>query len=145
MNSDSGWPPPFCAAREATIQSRFIATLLKRHYERAGRRTPQPQEGAQNALKSMSFRYTEMVALIVTPIVLFSSESALAASIKNNDAGAAVITIVENGNRSEVVIESGASETLCPKGCFITLPNGDRIGLSGGESVEIVKGGAVVK
>jgi hypothetical protein len=53
--------------------------------------------------------------------------------------------VVEDGNKMEVPVDAGASETICPAGCFLTLPNGDRIGLAGGETVEIVDGIATVK
>lgn len=100
--------------------------------------------GGAKALKDMKLQHAS-IAIAAIAAVLSSSGAALAASIMNADASAAVITIVEDGSRSEVVIEPGASETVCPKGCFLTLPNGDRIGLSGSENVEIHKGGALVK
>jgi hypothetical protein len=34
---------------------------------------------------------------------------------------------------------------ICASGCFLTLPNGDRIGLAGGETVEIKDGVATIK
>jgi len=56
-----------------------------------------------------------------------------------------VLTVTEGGNRVEVVVDAGASERFCPSGCFMTTPDGDRIGLSGDETIEIVKGSAVIK
>lgn len=70
---------------------------------------------------------------------------ALAADITNGDKKAVVIDVVENGNRSKIPLPAGATESICPLGCFITAPNGDRIGLSGGETVEISGGAAIVK
>jgi hypothetical protein len=70
---------------------------------------------------------------------------ALAASITNNDAEAVVLTIVENGSRSELAVGAGQTETVCPSGCFVTLPNGDRVALHGDETVEISGGAAVIK
>ncbi|SOC85250.1 hypothetical protein SAMN05421890_3746 [Ensifer adhaerens] len=70
---------------------------------------------------------------------------ALAADITNGDKKAVVIDVVENGNRSKIPLPAGATESICPSGCFITAPNGDRIGLSGGETVEISGGAAIVK
>ena len=55
------------------------------------------------------------------------------------------MVIVEKGNRMDVAIEAGATETLCPAGCFLTLPNGDRIGLEGKEQVDIVGGAATIR
>ncbi|MFB2551753.1 hypothetical protein [Ensifer soli] len=78
-------------------------------------------------------------------LALALTGAARAASITNSDAETAVVTIVEGENAMEVAIAPGGTETVCEAGCFITLPNGDRIGLAGGEAVEIVKGSAVVK
>ncbi|MCD2176651.1 hypothetical protein [Rhizobium sp. C1] len=68
---------------------------------------------------------------------------AMAADITNADKKAVVIDVVENGNRSKLPLSPGTTESICSSGCFITAPNGDRIGLSGGETVKI-SGGAVI-
>ena len=73
------------------------------------------------------------------------SAPAMAASVTNKDADTQVLVIVEGGNRAEVALEPGSTETICPSGCFVTLPNGDRIALNGGEEVEIEGGAASVK
>ncbi len=70
---------------------------------------------------------------------------AQAADITNGDKKAVVIDVVENGTRSKLPLPAGATESICPSGCFITAPNGDRIGLSGGETVEISGGAAIVQ
>lgn len=72
-------------------------------------------------------------------------QGAFAAEITNKDAGPALLVIVEGENRIEIAIDPGATESICPGGCFITTPSGDRIGLSGGETVDIVNGSAVVQ
>jgi hypothetical protein len=77
--------------------------------------------------------------------IALCGRGARAASITNTDAAAVVVVVTEGGNRVQVVLDAGASETFCPSGCFITAPDGDRIGLDGGETVDIVKGSAVVK
>jgi hypothetical protein len=61
------------------------------------------------------------------------SAPAMAASVTNKDGDTQVLVIVEGGSRMEVALEPGATETICPTGCFVTLPNGDRIALNGGE------------
>jgi len=76
---------------------------------------------------------------------LFAASGASAATITNTDPAAVVLVITEGGNKVEIVVDSGASENLCAYGCFMTTPDGDRIGLDGGETIEIVKGSAVVK
>jgi hypothetical protein len=73
------------------------------------------------------------------------SVPAMAASVTNKDADIQVLVIVEDGSRVEVALEPGSTETICPAGCFVTLPNGDRMALNGGETVEIVGGSASVK
>ncbi|EYR77823.1 hypothetical protein SHLA_34c000350 [Shinella sp. DD12] len=73
------------------------------------------------------------------------SAPAMAASVTNKDGDTQVLVIVEGGSRMEVALEPGATETICPTGCFVTLPNGDRIALNGGENVEIQGGSASVK
>ncbi|WP_431322511.1 hypothetical protein [Rhizobium sp. YTU87027] len=82
-------------------------------------------------------------------VVLFLSLAAAgqthAASITNTDSAAVVIVLTEGGNKMQLVLDPGASETFCASGCFITAPDGDRIGLDGGETIDIVKGSAVVK
>ena len=78
-------------------------------------------------------------------VIFFGAAScASAASVTNAGTASVVLQVVEDGNRSEVAIDAGASETICPSGCFVTLPNGDRIGLEGGETIEIKDGSATV-
>ena len=73
------------------------------------------------------------------------SAPAVAASVTNKDADTQVLVIVEGGSRVEIALEPCTTETICPAGCFVTLPNGDRIALNGGEDVEIEGGAASVK
>ncbi|HWT60254.1 MAG TPA: hypothetical protein VN284_20635 [Rhizobium sp.] len=82
-------------------------------------------------------------AVLLVP--LLAAPAVQAASITNTDPAAVVLVITESGQRVEVVVDAGASENLCSSGCFMTTPDGDRIGLDGGETIEIVKGSAVVK
>ncbi len=70
---------------------------------------------------------------------------AMAATVTNKDADTQVLVVVEGGSRMEIALEPGSTETICPAGCFVTLPNGDRIALNGGEEVEIQGGSASVK
>lgn len=70
---------------------------------------------------------------------------ALAASVLNAGASAVTLVVVENGTRTEVLLDAGGEDTICTSGCFLTLPNGDRIGLAGGETVEIRDGVATIK
>ncbi|MBN9031298.1 MAG: hypothetical protein BGO05_19105 [Rhizobiales bacterium 63-7] len=68
-----------------------------------------------------------------------------AATVTNKGTDTVVLVVVENGSRIDVALDAGMSESLCASGCFVTLPNGDRIALDGGETVEIIDGSAVIK
>ncbi|MCA1370023.1 hypothetical protein I6F15_21800 [Bradyrhizobium sp. BRP14] len=68
-----------------------------------------------------------------------------AATVTNRDEETAVLVIVEGESRMEFAIASGATEMICPSGCFVTAPSGDRVGLQGDEAIEIVNGSVVVK
>ena len=74
-----------------------------------------------------------------------SAGLAHAATITNNDGAAIMVTITEGGQQSEVGIGPGQSVSVCAGGCFVTMPNGDREALSGGEIVEISGGKASIK
>ncbi|WP_454286634.1 hypothetical protein [Rhizobium arsenicireducens] len=87
-----------------------------------------------------------MKKFLAGAVVFFGAASgAWAASVNNAGSEAVVLVIVEDGDRTEVTVDAGASETICPSGCFVTLPNGDRIGLAGGETLEIKDGSATIK
>ncbi|EHS53043.1 hypothetical protein PDO_1209 [Rhizobium sp. PDO1-076] len=91
-----------------------------------------------------------MIRILAVGGVLFSLTPALAgvavaASISNSGASSIVLIVVENGNRAEVSLDAGGSDSICPTGCFVTLPNGDRLGLAGGETVDIKDGIATIK
>lgn len=85
---------------------------------------------------------TVLFAFLMSGAVL---GTAYAAEVTNKDADPAILVIVEGEDRIEIAIDPGATESICPSGCFITTPSGDRLGLSGGEAVEIVNGSAVVR
>ena len=77
--------------------------------------------------------------------LVLMTAGAFAAEVTNADSKTVNLVIVENGNRSDLPLAPGASETICADGCFLTAPNGDHIGLTGNETVEISGGAAVVK
>jgi len=78
-------------------------------------------------------------------LVILAAAPAGAATVTNKDAETAVLVVVEGESRLEIAIDAGGSESICPAGCFLTTPSGDRIGLQGDENVEIINGSAVVK
>lgn len=83
--------------------------------------------------------------LIATFVSICAAGGASAASVTNTGDAAVVLVVVEGGNRMEVALDPGATEAICPGGCFVTLPNGDRLPLTGDENVEINNGSALVK
>ncbi|MDK1386242.1 hypothetical protein QN224_12570 [Sinorhizobium sp. 8-89] len=85
---------------------------------------------------------TILIALLSGILV---TGAASAATVTNKDGETAVLVVVEGESRMEVAVGSGATEMICPSGCFVTAPSGDRIGLQGDETIEIVNGSVVVK
>lgn len=83
--------------------------------------------------------------LIAIATLGLTAAATQAATVKNNDDKAYTLVVTEGGQRSEIALGAGQSITVCSGGCFITLPNGDREALSGGEAVEISGGRAKVK
>ncbi len=86
-----------------------------------------------------------MKSFFLCTVLAFAATPAHAATISNNDGEAYLLKITEGGQRSEVGLPAGGKLTVCPSGCFLTLPNGDREALSGGETVEISGGKASIK
>jgi hypothetical protein len=86
--------------------------------------------------------YAKLVVLVASVLV---SVPSLAASITNTGSSAVVLVVVEDGTKTEIALDAGGSDVVCTAGCFLTLPNGDRIGLAGNETVEIKDGAATIK
>ena len=87
-----------------------------------------------------------MKTLMLTLSVLaITASGALAASVANKDSDVQVLVVTEDGVKREVAVDAGAQVEICPSGCFITMPSGDRETLSGSETVDIVGGSAVIK
>ena len=83
--------------------------------------------------------------IVVLAMQMMVAAPALAANISNKDAEAHVIVVTENGAKSEMALAAGESTSFCPSGCFVTMPNGDRVPLQGSENVEIQAGKAVIR
>lgn len=87
-----------------------------------------------------------MMKFAVAAFVLAaSSASAFAASAVNLDNEARTIIVTEGGNRQEISLGAGETVEFCSGGCFVTMPNGDRQALTGGETIEISGGAGKVK
>ncbi len=77
-------------------------------------------------------------------IVAVATVPAMAASVTNQDSEAQMLIVTERGIKTEVVIAGGETMVMCPTGCFITTPNGDRAVLRGGETIDLISGAAVI-
>ncbi|TDH35764.1 hypothetical protein E2A64_10565 [Pseudohoeflea suaedae] len=85
---------------------------------------------------------TVMLTLSVLAVTV---SGAFAASVTNKDSDVQVLVVTEGGVKREVAVDAGAKVEICPSGCFITMPSGDRETLSGPETLDIVGGSAVIK
>ena len=87
----------------------------------------------------------QMKLLPVLAAFMLAAASAQAASVTNADGDAYVLVVTENGEQSEVGVNPGQTVDICPGGCFVNMPNGDREALTGSETIEISGGKAVFK
>ena len=78
-------------------------------------------------------------------VLILSPGAAFAASAVNLDSETQTIVVTEGGSRQQIDIAPGETVDFCSNGCFVTLPNGDREALTGGETVEISGGTAKIK
>lgn len=69
----------------------------------------------------------------------------MAATVVNRDAEARTLIVTEGSDKSELTVGAGETLEFCPGGCFVTLPNGDREALTGGETIEISGGAAKIR
>ncbi len=83
--------------------------------------------------------------LIAIAVTLATASGTFAATVVNKDAEPQVLMITEDGSQSEIVVEAGGTAEICPGGCFLTMPSGDRETLSGSETIDIVNGAAVIR
>lgn len=86
-----------------------------------------------------------MKFLVVTLAMASTAGPALAASAVNLDSETQTLIVTEGGSRQQIDIAPGETVDFCANGCFVTLPNGDREALTGGETVEISGGAAKIK
>ncbi len=72
-----------------------------------------------------------LTAFVAAPAI------AAAATITNTDEQTHTLIVSEGGNQVEMTIAAGETIEICPNGCFVTMPNGDREVLTGTEKLEI--------
>ncbi len=89
---------------------------------------------------------TDMVKSFVIAFALAASAGqAIAASAVNLDNEPRTIIVTEGGNKQEITMGAGETVEFCTGGCFVTMPNGDREALTGGETIEISGGAGKIK
>ena len=80
------------------------------------------------------------LSLAVASLVAVSSIQAVAATVINRDAVPRLVSVTTPVGKVDVLVRAGETLELCPKGCFMTFPSGDKEALSGGETIEILDG-----
>ena len=87
-----------------------------------------------------------MLKSVVAAIALMAATGvSQAASVVNLDQKSYTLIVSEGGSKTELALSAGETVEFCASGCFVTMPNGDREALTGGETVEISGGVAKVK
>ena len=79
----------------------------------------------------------EVLAAIALALAVAAPAAAAAATVTNRDDTAHTLIVTEGGQQVELSIAPGESIEICPSGCFVTMPNGDREVLTGSERLEI--------
>jgi opacity protein-like surface antigen len=91
-------------------------------------------------------RTPDMVkSILLAASLLALTGSAYAASAVNLDSEPRTITVTEGGSKQEIALGAGETVQFCANGCFVTMPNGDREALTGGETIEISGGVGRIK
>lgn len=93
----------------------------------------------------MNLRKNSFAGLVVIASVLAGSTGAFAASVLNSDSSAQTLVVTEGSSKQQVTVQPGEKITICPSGCFVTFPNGDREALTGSEAITILNGGGTYK
>lgn len=87
----------------------------------------------------------DMKSVVIAFALLATGGAASAASAVNLDNETRTIIVTEGGNKQEITLSAGETVDFCSGGCFVTLPNGDREALTGGETIEISGGSGKIK
>lgn len=90
-----------------------------------------------------------MSRFVFAAIIVASFGTATAAgavTITNLDTEERILTVTENGVRSEIVIGPKAKISTCENGCFVSFPAGDIMVFKGKEDVAVEGGkGRLIK
>ena len=100
----------------------------------------------ENEQRRWKHRYCNMWKSVVAAVAFSPwATRPIAASAVNLDAEPRTLIVTEGGSKSELALAAGETVEFCPKGCFVTMPNGDREALTGTETIEISGGVARIK
>ncbi len=91
------------------------------------------------------YRTMMLRMIVVLGSMTVSVLPGLAASAVNLDSETRTLVVTEGGAQTELTLGAGESVEFCSGGCFVTLPNGDREALTGGETIEISGGAGRIK
>jgi hypothetical protein len=78
--------------------------------------------------------------ILATCVAMAAATPAVAATVTNLDDTPHTLTVTEGGAQLQVPIGAGETVEICPQGCFVTLPDGDRAVLTGADRLEIEGG-----
>lgn len=83
--------------------------------------------------------------LAIAAMTCLLSQEVTAATIKNTDQKTQSLVVAEGSGRRDVSLKADQTVDICPKGCFVTFPNGDRFAIKAGDAMEINGGRASFK
>ena len=75
--------------------------------------------------------------LVAVALTCFFAEGGQAATIKNTDQKTESLVVAEGSSRRDVSLKADQTVDICPKGCFVTFPNGDRFAIKATDTIEI--------
>ena len=78
-------------------------------------------------------------------LACFLCQAGIAATIKNTDQKTESLVVAEGSARRDVSLKADQTVDICPKGCFVTFPNGDRFAIKASDTIEINGGRASFK
>ncbi|WP_295912882.1 hypothetical protein [uncultured Bartonella sp.] len=75
--------------------------------------------------------------LVAFALTCFFAVEGQAATIKNTDQKTESLVVAEGSSRRDVSLKADQTVDICPKGCFVTFPNGDRFAIKATDTIEI--------
>lgn len=93
----------------------------------------------------VTMKKTGFGSLVMIAGLIAGSAGAMAASVLNSDSTAQTLVVTEGSTKQQVTVQPGEKVSICPGGCYITFPNGDREALTGNEAITILNGSGTHK